>query len=54
MFITKRATAKRSRANAQPPITNMPMKRKIGYHTNEVDAVSEARNRMVNMSMNDR
>jgi hypothetical protein len=42
-----------SKATIRPTAMKTAIKRKVGYNTTD-DEVSEARNKMVNMTMNDR
>lgn len=49
----KLAMTNRSKATIHPTSMKTAIKRKVGYNKTD-DEVSEARNKMVNMSMNDR
>jgi len=43
----------RLKATARPTVMKLTIKRKVGYNATD-DEMSEARNKMVNMTMNDR
>jgi hypothetical protein len=45
--------ADRLKATIRPTVMKPTIKRKVGYNTTD-DEMSEARNKMVNMTMNDR
>lgn len=49
----KLAMADRLKATIRPTVMKPTIKRKVGYNTTD-DEMSEARNKMVNMTMNDR
>ena len=49
----KLAMTDRLKATARPTVMKLTIKRKVGYNATD-DEMSEARNKMVNMTMNDR